>query len=207
MVLLLHVKSDRDRYTSLSAQVHWEVQDNSFPRLVVDAGFGLGAQLELLTGVLIHDCIFSLGFSLQLGSAGSRNSRKRGHKLPALLKARPWADTMSFRHIVLAKQAQSQHNFKGNWNKLSLKGVVEIGHLSAYILSSTLKASFDCFLTFIVCDEKPDIKIIIVSLYVFFCPLLKVHLRHYLSFSAVWLWCAWMWFSLYLPCLDFTELI
>lgn len=30
------------------------------------------------------------------------------------------------------------------------------------------KASFDCFLTFIVCDEKPDIKIIIVSLYGFF---------------------------------------
>ena len=109
------------------------------------------------------------------GFAGSRSSRKRGHKLPALLKARPWAGTESFRHIVLAKQAQSQCSFRGNWNKphLSLMGVVEIGHLSAYILSTTLKVSFHCFLMFIVCDEKPNIKIIIVPLYVLFCLPLK----------------------------------
>ena len=154
---------------------------------------------------------FQLGLltAWKMGSAGSRSSRKRGHKLPALLKARPWADTVSFGHIVLAEQMWRYHSCKGNWNKLSLKGVIEIGHLSAYIVSSTLRHLLTVFLLslFVMRNQTSRSSLFLCMFFFFFCLPLKFPLRLYLSFSAVWLWCAWMWFSLYLPCLDFTELL
>lgn len=49
---------------------------------------------------------------------------KRRQKLPILLKFRPRTGTVSLRALILAKHSQSQHSFKGNWDKfhLSLKG-------------------------------------------------------------------------------------
>lgn len=116
---------------------------------------------------------FQLGLltAWKMGSAGSRSSRKRGHKLPALLKARPWADTVSFGHIVLAEQTWRYHSCKGNWNKLSLKGVIEIGHLSAYIVSSTLRHLLTVFLlSLFVMRNQTSRSSLFLCMFFFFLP-------------------------------------
>lgn len=67
---------------------------------------------------------------------------------------------------------------------------------------NTLKMSFYCLLTSVVSDDKSTI--LIFSLCLFYLTTFKI--SHYIRFSTIWLWCAYIWFSLYIVCLGISEL-
>ena len=95
-------------------------------------------------------------------------------------------------------------HFSTNWWCWATFDVI-FGHLSVFGEMSVLLPSE----LFLVCDKKSIIFCRVNShLYdVSLIPRLLIKCSLYLCYSTVWLWCAQHWFSLYLDCLQFTELV